>query len=372
MSLEAFNKSQAVARLPDQSPSPFPDYERWVASARTAYAEDREASRAFGMLNFGDWFGERSYNWGNMEYDTPWCFLQEFLRGGQADFYTWAEEAARHLVDVDTCHYSQDSEAVGSQYIHSVGHVGGYYPDGFREKAISGGRSSVSHTWVEGLFLYHLLTGDTRALKGAMGASDLLVGEMLNDYDFTNCRNSGWHLIHLSAAYKATGRKVYLNAARIIVERVLERQRASGGWDRLMVPGHCHCDPPRHTGNAGFMVGILMVGLKRFYEATGEKRVADAIVRAAGYCIDEMWVPKTKTFHYTSCPESSIGGTADMRILKGVAAAYQFSGEKRFLNVLKAGIGSTRSKRVSAHRGVGKSICSPMRGAPQVLLGLRK
>ena len=370
VSLDAFNKSRAVTQLPDKSPSPYPDYERWVASARTAYAEDREMSRAYGMLNYGDWFGERTYNWGNMEYDTPWCFLQEFLRGGHPDFYTWAEEAVRHLVDVDTCHHNGD--AAGSQYIHSVGHVGGYYPDGYRERAIFGGRSSVSHTWVEGLFLYHLLTGDDRALQGAMGASDLLVGDMLNHYDFTNCRNSGWHLIHLSAAFKATGRRVYLNAARIIVDRVLERQRDTGGWDRLMVPGHCHCNPPRHTGNAGFMVGILMVGLKRFYEATGEKRVADAIVNAAAYCIDEMWVPETKTFRYTSCPESSVGGTADMRILKGVATAYQFSGEKKFLNVLKAGIATTRSKRVKPHRGVGKSICSPMRGAPQVLVDLKK
>ena len=114
------------------------------------------------------------------------------------------------------------------------------------------------------------------------------------------------------------------------------------------------------------------MGLKRFYEATGEKRVADAIVNAAAYCIDEMWVPETKTFRYTSCPESSVGGTADMRILKGVATAYQFSGEKKFLNVLKAGIATTRSKRVKPHRGVGKSICSPMRGAPQVLVDLKK
>ena len=36
------------------------------------------------------------------------------------------------------------------------------------------------------------------------------------------------------------------------------RKRPSGGWDRLMVPGHCLCEPPRHTGNAGFMVGILL------------------------------------------------------------------------------------------------------------------
>ncbi len=371
VSLDAFNKSHAVTQLPSKEKSPFPPYEQWVDAAQAAYMEDREESRAYGMLNHGDWFGERIYNWGNMEYDTPWCFLQEYFRGGHPDFYTWAEEAARHLIDVDTCHHSPDPTTVGAQYLHSVDHVGNYYPDGYRETAIFSGRWSVSHTWVEGLFLYHLLTGDPRALDNAMAASNLLVGDMLNHYDFTNCRNCGWHLIHLSAAYKTTGRRVYLNAARIIVDRVLERQRPSGGWNRLMVPGHCHCNPPRHTGNAGFMVGILMVGLKRYYEATGEKRVANAIVHAAGYCIDAMWVPEKSAFHYTSCPESSIGGGADMRILKGVATAYRFSRKKRFKEILLAGVQTAMAGRLPRpHRGVGKSICSPMRGAPQVLVDL--
>jgi hypothetical protein len=369
--LNAFNKSAAVTRLPEKKNSPFPPYETWVEAARKVYAKDRIESRAYGMLNYGDWFGERVYNWGNMEYDTPWCFLQEYLRGGHADFYTWAEEAARHLIDVDTCHYHADSGEVGSQYLHSVGHVGDYYPEGYRERAIFSSRWSVSHTWVEGLFMYHLLTGDARALESAMKTSNLLVGELLNDYDFTNCRNSGWHLIHLAAAYKATGRKIFLSGARIIVDRVLERQHDTGGWERLMVPGHCFCFPHRHMGNAGFMVGVLMAGLKRFYEATGEKRVRDAVVKAAEFCIDDMWVPENRAFRYTSCPHSSVGRSADMGILKGIAAAYGFSGKQRLKDVLFEGVQSSMADRGTAqNRGVGKSISMPMRGACQVLVDL--
>ena len=369
--LEAFNESGALTQLPGKTPSPYPAYEQWVDAAKKAYEEDRVESRAWGLLNFGDWFGERTYNWGNMEYDTPWCYLQEYLRGGHPDFFVWAEEAARHLVDIDTCHHGEGSAVHNNQYLHSIGHVGDYYPEGYRPRSICGGRTSVSHTWVEGLFLHHALTGEARSLEVAEKVSANLVGEILNDYDFTNCRNSGWHLIHLSAAYRATGRRVFLNAARIIVARVLERQRESGGWDRLMVPGHCLCDPPRHMGNAGFMVGVLMVGLKRYHEATGEKRVAEAIVRAADYCIDRMWVPEASAFHYTCCPQSSVGSGADMRILKGVAAAYGFTGRDRFAKVLLAGVESAMSGNLPrAHRGVGKGICSPMRGALQVLAAL--
>jgi hypothetical protein len=366
---ETFNDSQVLTQLPGKDPSPFPPYERWVDGALQAYAADRVESRAWGLFNFGDWFGERTYNWGNMEYDTPWCYLQEYLRGGDAAFYTWAEEAARHLVDVDTCHHGGSLQ--DQQYLHSIGHVGDYYPEGYRPRSICGARSSVSHTWVEGLFLHALLSGDIRSREAAEAASANLVGAVLNDYDFSNCRNSGWHLIHLSAAYRATGRRVFLNAAKIIVERVLERQRDTGGWDRLMVPGHCFCDPPRHTGNAGFMVGILMVGLKRYHEATAEQRVADAIVRAADYCIERLWVAEASAFRYTCCPESSVGSGADMRILKGVAAAYGFTGNQRFQDVLAAGVRSAMAGTPPrAHRGIGKGIGSPMRGAPQVLASL--
>lgn len=368
--LEAVNASGALPVLPGKAPSPYPPYEKWIKDVRKVYSADREESRAYGMLNFGDWFGERTYNWGNMEYDTPLCFFREYLRGGDPDFFTWGEEAAYHLIDVDTCHASDNPNDVGGQYIHAVGHVGDYYPEGTRERAIYSGRATVDHTWVEGLFLYHLLTGDRRALESALVTSERLLGRDLNNYDFTNCRKCGWHLIHLAAAYRATGRKAYLSAAGIIVERVLERQRPSGGWERTMCPGHCYCTPPRHRGNAGFMVGVLMVGLSQYAETTDDKRVAKAIVAAAEYCIKEMWAPEAKAFHYTSCPESSIFGRADMRILHGVAWANRYESKPLFRRILSEGITTAAGGGLRPHRGIGKSISMPMQNAPDVLAGL--
>ncbi len=371
VSLAAFNRSRAVTQLPSKDGSPLPSYEGWVDAARKAYGESQEQFRAYGMLNYGDWYGERVYNWGNVEYDTPWAFLQDYLRGGHPDFYTWAEESARHFVDVDTCHYSPNPKAVGEQYCHCVGHVGDYYPDGYRESAFFKGRSLVSHTWVEGLFLYALLSGDPRVMEGAMKTCDVLAGEMVNDYDFTNCRNNGWHIIHLMAAYKATGRRVYLNGARIIVDRSLERQRPTGGWERLQVSWHCQCDPPRHMGNVAFLVSILIVGLKRYHEATGERRVANSIVRAADYLVNTMWVAKEKAFRRTSCPESGIG--FDIRLLKGIAIAYAVCGAERFKKVLLADIRNDAGGGTpQASRGFGKGISGRMRSFPAVLAYLPK
>lgn len=380
----AFNRSQITTPLPPKENSPLPSYELWVDSARQAYEKNREFFRAYGMLNYGDWYGERAYNWGNVEYDTPWAFLQEYLRGGHSDFYTWAEEAARHFVDVDTCHYSPNSKTavglpadqpralnIGEQYFHCVGHVGNYYPEGYREKAFFEGRSLVSHTWVEGLFLFALLSGNNRVLEGAMKTCEVLAGEILNDYDFTNCRNNGWHIIHLMAAYKATGRKLFLNGAQIIIDRSLERQRPTGGWERLQVSWHCQCDPPRHMGNVAFLVSILIVGLKRYHEATGHQRIANSIIRAADYLINTMWDTKKKAFRRTSCPKSGIG--FDIRLLKGIAIAYAVSGAKRFKNILLEDIRNDSSESSQPTEGaIGKTISGRMRSFPAVLSYLPK
>ena len=79
------------------------------------------------MLNFGDWYGERRYNWGNSEYDTPYGFLLEYLRGGSGCYFTLGWQGAWHVADVDTCHYHTDPMKAGLQYLHTLGHVGDYY-----------------------------------------------------------------------------------------------------------------------------------------------------------------------------------------------------------------------------------------------------
>ena len=316
---EAYIRSGAVGELAEKGPA---DYEEWLGGARKRFLTNRTRRRAYGMMNYGDWFGERRYNWGNMEYDTSWVFLNEHLRGGDAQWFDLGREAARHLVDVDTCHASPSESAVAGQYAHCMGHVGGYYPSGYRESSTAVGGMSLSHTWVEGLFLYSGMTGDARASESAKAACDRLAALVdERTYDFGNCRDSGWLLIHLCAAYRATLDKRDLDAACIVVERVLERQRESGGWERMMVPGHCYCDPPRHMGNAAFMVGVLMAGLKRYHQITKDSRVRTCIVRAARYVVDVHWSPDLKVFRYTNCPHIWANVSMDPQMIEGLGYA---------------------------------------------------
>ena len=177
-------------------------------------------------------------------------------------------------------------------------------------------------------------------------------------YDFTNCRFPGWHLILNLAVYQSTNDPYHLNAAKIIVDRVLERQTSEGGWVRQLMPGHCHC-VPRHRGNAGFMVGVLLAGLKRYHRLTGENRAAEAIVRGARFLIEDMWDPEACGFRYTSCPKTR--GGPSFPLLEGIAYAYRLTKDGRFEDVLKASIRTLLSRAGPA------MAYGSMRSAPYVL-----
>ncbi len=341
----------------------FADYEAKVSQAFDGYLKNREDGREYGMLNFGDWWGERRWNWGNSEYDTAFAFVLQWARSGDPRWFEGACCAATHHRDVDTCHASADAINVGGVYTHCIGHTGDYYPDSFRPGAISSGRFSVSHTWVDGFLLHHFLTGDRRSLETARTVADRYDRHDTRNYDFTNCRNNGWHLIHSMVMYHATRDRFYLNAAHIIVERTLERQTADGGWRRMLVPGHCHCDPPRHTGNAGFMVGILLHGLKLYYQATEDPKVAAAIVCGAEFLINDMWVDEGDGFRYTSCPHSSLCTDNFHRGIDGIAYAWRISRKSRFEPVLR----HATQKAIDTLNPFGKSISASLRVAPNVL-----
>ena len=350
----------------------FLDYETKVSEAFEAYLANREHGREYGMLNFGDWWGERKWNWGNCEYDTAYAFFVQWARSGDIRWMREGWRSALHHRDVDTCHASAEESRMGGVYTHCIGHTGDYYPDGFLPGAISSGGFTVSHTWVDGFLLHHFLTGDLRSLETARMVADRYDGQGTRSYDFGNCRDSGWHLIHAMAMYHATLDRFYLNASHIIVERVLERQTEDGGWRRMLIPGHCFCSPPRHTGNAGFMVGILLNGLKLYHQATGDPRVADAIVRGAEFLIDDMWEDDANGFLYTSCPHSQLSTDNFHRGIDGIAYAWRIIRSPRFEPVLRRATQEaidTESFGKAGDEGspLGKAISAGLRSSPYVL-----
>jgi len=354
------------------------DYDKKVSETLDVYLKNRDKIREYGVFNFGDWWGERIINWGNIEYDTQHAFLLQFVRSGDLRFLQAGDEAETHNRDVDTVHYHTRAERIGCAYSHCIGHVGDYLaksPLPGKDQGTARGGFSVSHTWCEGHMDHYFLTGDRRSYETAIKIADHYgIYRFVNNYDFSNCRDSGWHLILTMAVYRATGDPFYLNAARIIVERVLERQTpkpkfntAGGGWRRMMVPGHCLCEPA-HYGNAGFMVGVLLTGLKWYHLETADPRVAQSIIMGANFLADDMWVEEIGGFRYTSCPVSSKGPWSNFLHFDGIGYAYRLSQnaghpDAKLAHVLRKGT----DPAIENMRGMGKSFSQFIRVAPHFI-----
>ncbi len=330
---EWYAGSHALGRLATGNGSMVTRYDSAFSRAFSIYLDDREYLRSYGMLNFGDWWGERGIDWGNSEYDTQNSFFLQFVRTGDSRYFKAGEEMEWHNRDVDTIHSHSDRSRIGGVYHHSVGHTGGYYekspPPG---TGIVKGILTVDHVFVQGHLAYYFLTGDRRSLETARLIGDRYDAYDTRNYDFNNCRNAGWHLILTMALYNATGDRYYLNAANIIVERVLERQTPDGGWDFYRI---CLHPDPVHFGNFGFTVGVMLTGLRDYYEATGDERVAREIVRGAYFFVNKLWLPDSGTFKYTSCPiPSDTRPMLTFVLLDGIAFAHRQTKDPALKQVL--------------------------------------
>ena len=382
---EWYCKSGAFYDVHPRDTERFPLYEQAIDRNVKAYVERRERQHDYGMMNYGDWYGERGSNWGNVEYDTQHAFFLEHVRSGNPDAFFLGCATELHNRDIDTVQWSPDGKSVGGVYVHQMCHVGGYYT-----KSVPGtlgfprGGFTVTHAWTEGHFDHYFLTGDRRSYETGCAVADYFIGKQLGrPYDFLTTRTPGWHLIMLAAAYHATGDPYYLNAARIVVDRVLETQDVeprplpayqaegrkpfqAGGWSRMMRPGHCQCEP-RHRGNAGFMVAILLSGLKYYHDVTGDERVKEAVIRGAHYLLDECYSDEVKGFRYTSCPKTGYRAGASPLMVEGIARAYVWTKEERFRRCLAESL--PRAGHGSAY---GKGFSMYYRMAPRVLADLAK
>jgi hypothetical protein len=375
--------TKAFYDVAPRNPERFKLYEEAIDRNLEAYAARRERQHDFGMLNYGDWYGERGTNWGNIEYDTQHAFFLEYIRSGNPAAFFLGECTELHNRDIDTVQWSENPQEIGGVYVHQMCHVGGYY-----DKPVPGhlgyprGGYTVSHAWTEGHFDHYFLTGDRRSYDTGCAVADYFIRKELGrPYDFLSCRTPGWHLIMLAAAYAATDDPYYLNAAKVLVERVLEAQDIEprplpeyqsegrkpyqeGGWSRMMVPGHCRCEP-RHRGNAGFMVAVLLSGLKYYHAVTADPRVKECIIRGAHYLIDECYSDQTHGFRYTSCPNTPYGSGASPLMVEGIARAYLWTKEERFRRVLTEAL-----PRGAGGSAYGKGFSMYYRMAPRVLADL--
>ena len=369
--LDYVNSTAALYHIPSKTETSFKDYEAMIDAACDEWFRDREIWRQYGFLNFGDWYGESNWSWGNNEYDSPFCHYLEFLRGGDPRWFVLGGQATRHLADVDTCNYSSDPSQLGGQYVHIPGHAGGYLPPYFRSK-MKGSTSLPAHSWVEGPVLHYLLTGDQN-LRETLEHTGRWLTEGMNYFDYMNARECGWHITHLCMLARMTDNPRYLNACRIVVDKVLEKQNESGGWVHMLKEGHCACGYPRCMGEATFMIGVLLGGLRRYHELTGEERIEASIFGAIDWLFQNNFDEESGLFRYTTCLNRGSGGdeTNTVSTLEGISYAYRLRPDPRMKELLGKGLEVTGEPRKAStdpdHNGFGKDLCMEMRRVPMIL-----
>ena len=106
--IDYVNSTGTLNPIGTRRDSLLPNYEELADIAIRSFYDDQQHYRAFGQVNFGDWYGESGWSWGNNEYDPAYVGYTEFLRGGDPSWAVWAADSARHLADVDKINFSGD------------------------------------------------------------------------------------------------------------------------------------------------------------------------------------------------------------------------------------------------------------------------
>jgi len=359
-------------------------YERLFERTFTNHLKDREKRRTYGWMHYGDWFGERILNFGNSEYDTAWATGVQWMRTGDRRCFDRGLQMARHFSTVDTLHGSFADSGRCLVWTHCFNHLGTgltfddlkFGPDDKDAQTylkrfgrmLHGALDAQGHIYQEGNWLYAAMTGDWWFRDVAERVCMHQAARLTPNFNFGIERSGGWPLINAAAAYNFSGNPYYLNAARIMIERCLQRQDpATGGW--LHSPPKGETDGVAVIGGKAFAVGILTYGILRYLDQEPDDRpgVRHMLVRGADWLMNESWNPG-KGFRYISnSPTHRDTGSRGVTCLLNaevIAFAHEQTGDPKYLSFWRE---MMRGVLDSISSGMGKSFTMTVR---QTVFGL--
>ena len=280
--------------------------------------------KAYGILHWGDapdpGYTEQGREggklvWTNNEYDYPHAMMLMYARTGERRMLDYHLVSARHQLDVDICHFSDDPLRYQGQISHSAHHTNG--------------EITPSHEWVEGLLDYYHQTGDIAALEGAIGIGENIL-RILKTPKFQttgglSARETGWALRTIVALYKETHDKKWLKPADSIVDDFEDWKNEYGGW---LAPYTDHT-----IIRVPFMISIAVNSLMRYYRIKPQERIKSMILSAV-YDMVENCIMENRLFYYKELPSLRRLGNNPL-VLEALCYAYELSGD---IELLKAGL----------------------------------
>lgn len=274
----------------------------------------------FGMLNYGDVYdkgytgqgrGQSHLVFANNEYDYPYNAFLIFIRNGNRRFFDYFSASARHMIDIDICHYSDDIYRLGGLIEHSRLHTTG--------------KVMLSHEWVKGLIEYYHMTGDYFAKKCFLGIGENILRNLTlpfyNSGFLSNARESGWALCALVALYEETFDNRYLKACDNIVAHFVKWQEVYGTF---LAPYTAHT-----TIRVPFMISVACNSLYSYYRLNKSEVIKNLILTATDDLIENALL-KNGLFYYKELPSLQRNGN-NVIILETLSICYNLTGDRKYL-----------------------------------------
>ncbi|MBQ6617035.1 MAG: hypothetical protein IJH67_11780 [Thermoguttaceae bacterium] len=385
----------SVGVFPPVSPATKGEFDGYEQAFRTSFENLEKGRRErgeYGWMSFGDWFGERVNNWGNNEYDLSYTCAMHFARTGDVTILQRGIEMAQHYMTVDFQKYPVNPNAKERMYLHTFGHVNGFFtPDDPRLEGLTGQATQVpywfkaetdnggGHDFQPGNFYIGVLTGDEELLSKAYTVCYAQAKWYTPRFSFGIERGAGWPLTNAVYAYRFTNNPFFLNAARIYFETIQSKQNPETGcFDLPQDQTECDCpDKKEHRGGKAFAVGVLLHGLARYYETEPDparkEQIKTVIVRCADWLLDCSWNEEKQGFRYkTGCPKYADSGWYSILVAEGLAYASEISGNPRYRDFLVRTLGKPIQNVSGTGKASGKDFSQKHRQTPHALYWLKK
>ncbi len=290
----------------------------------------KDKKREYGMFNYGDWHGERMVNWGNNEYDLPYAGAIQFLRGAGEEYARMGLLAAEHMEQVDHVRVHLNEAFSGLFYLHTPGHSW-YYEEYKDESAWEYFNVHLGHIFVQGLTEWYKITGEDRFKAAVVSCADTLAEVYGTEFDFVTEREPAWAMLAMLDAFELTRDQKYLNACRLIVERVAYKQDSNGCIKALL--GFPETERKIMFGGKPFMCGILMSALNYYAEVSGNETAPVVMEKLAYWLAKDMWYVDGVGFYYTDYyryRQRHSDQTSSIEIVEGLLLAYEKTGDPIF------------------------------------------
>ncbi len=238
---------------------------------------NRERVDEYGWRNWGDLHAdheEQHYHGPeplishyNNQFDVLLGFLLQYLRTGDQRWMDLAHPLARHVIDIDIYHTTEDRPAYSGglfwftdHYLHAETSSHRTYS---RHNAPGngnyGGGPSACHNFTTGLVLYHLLSGDVQARQAVLTLADWVLAQddgsrtvlgliddgptgmasaTSNALDHRPGRAAGNSVNALLDAWLLTGKAQYLAYAESLIQRCVHPSQDIAALDLLNAEKH--------------------------------------------------------------------------------------------------------------------------------------